>query len=103
MSDDGRPLDERLDRIESTIANVTADHTGHLLALQSIAVVAIVRQMAAAEDPNAFLAECRKWAQSVIDSTASAPSLDPATADRMREVARRKIDGFFDGISVTRR
>ena len=52
-------IDGRLEKIEATVANYLADHTGWLLAMQAIAAVGMVRHMTGAENPREFLSTSR--------------------------------------------
>lgn len=93
-------IDGRLEKIEATVANYLADHTGWLLAMQAIAAVGMVRHMTGVENPREFLSTSRKWSGDIIDSTSPAGTMPKETVEKIRIMAHEKLDQFFNGISI---
>ena len=90
----------RIEVLEQTLASVTGDHTGHLLALQAITAVLTVRLMGSSSDPVQTMEEARTWAHRIVETTNPAATLSEETASKMRQIADEKITRFFDGIKI---
>ena len=93
-------LTARLERIEVAVSNHIGDHTAWLLALQAIVAVFLVRHLAAANDPKAFMSQCEEWAKNIVRTTQPAPTIPSETSEKIQEIALEKVENFFKGISI---
>lgn len=93
----------RVEAVERLVAGYTHDHVGWLLALQAIAAVSAVRQVAASPNPSQSLMEWREWSRQIISNTNIPTSSNLVDAESFRDRAREKLDIFFEGITVAPR
>lgn len=99
-SDSDKKLMDRVETIEDTVASFQLDNTGWLVGMQAILAVAIVKQSLASPNRQDFLKEFEAWSRSIVDDTNFASTVGDNVAEEYRERARRKLDIFFQGISI---